>query len=162
MLDSRASGRAAFFPSCNVAFPTEPFRDIGGFDVSFRRCAGEDRELCDRWQYRGYRMIHAPEAVVYHSHRLTAKTFVLQQFHYGRAAYSYHVLRARRRQEQVKLEPLVFYVNILIYPFGQLPLTKAIRVCALIFAAQAVNALGFFWELATTKKRGPNPPNRPK
>ena len=45
--------------------------------------AGEDRELCDRWQHRGYRMIHAPEAVVYHSHHLTAKTFLLSIFIMG-------------------------------------------------------------------------------
>ena len=126
--------------------------------MSFLRPAGEDRELCDRWQHGGYRMIHAPEAVVYHSHHLTAKTFLLQQFHYGRAAYYYHFLRARRRQQRLKIEPLAFYVNMLMHPFGKIPFGKAIGVFPLVVAAQAVNAVGFFWEHARRKKSGSNPP----
>jgi len=149
---SGAPDRVRFFPSCNLAFPTERFRDVGGFNVSFPRSAGEDRELCDRWQHRGYRMIHAPEAVVYHSHHLTAKTFLRQHFHYGRSAYYYHLLRARQRQQPFKVEPPAFYLNMLTHPFGKIPFGKAIGVVPLLIAAQAVNAAGFFWEHA--RKRG--------
>jgi GT2 family glycosyltransferase len=148
----RAPERVGFFPSCNVAFPTEQFRDIGGFNVSFfPRSAGEDRELCDRWKHRGYRMIYAPEAVVYHSHHLTAKTFVRQHFHYGCAAYYYHLLRAHRRQQPMKVEPAAFYINMLTYPFGKIPFAKAMRVVPLLMVAQVVNAVGFFWERARRK-----------
>jgi GT2 family glycosyltransferase len=149
---SCAPKRVRFFPACNLAFPTERFRDVGGFNVSFPRSAGEDRELCDRWQHRGYRMIHAPEVVVYHSHHLTAKTFLRQHFHYGCAAYYYHLLRARRRQQPMKVEPPAFYVNMLTHPFGKIPFGKAIGVVPLFIAAQAVNAVGFFWEHARGKR----------
>jgi cellulose synthase/poly-beta-1,6-N-acetylglucosamine synthase-like glycosyltransferase len=145
------AGRARFFPSSNLAFPTERFRDVGGFDVSFPLAAGEDRELCDRWQHRGYRMIYAPEAVVYHSHRLTAKTFLRQHFRYGCGAFYYHLRRARQRQQQMKVEPPAFYIKMLTYPFGKVPFWKAMRVAPLLVAAQAVNAVGFFWERARRK-----------
>jgi GT2 family glycosyltransferase len=142
---SGAPERVPFFPSCNLAFPTERFRDVGGFNVSFPY-AGEDRELCDRWQHLGYRMIHAPEAVVYHSHHLTAKTFLRQHFNYGCAAYYYHLLRARQRQQSMKVEPPAFYINMLAHPFGKIPFGKAIGIVPLLIAAQAVNAAGFFWK----------------
>jgi glycosyltransferase involved in cell wall biosynthesis len=149
---SQAPDRVPFFPSCNLAFPTARFHDVGGFNVSFPRSAGEDRELCDRWQHRGYRMIHAPEAVVYHSHHLTAKTFLRQHFHYGRAAYYYHRVRAHERKQPLNVEPPAFYVNLITYPFGNIRLWKAIRVAPLIIAAQAANAVGFFWEQARAKR----------
>lgn len=149
---SGAPERVRFFPSCNLAFPTKRFRDIGGFDLSFPRSAGEDRELCDRWQHRGYRLIHAPKAVVYHAHHLTAKTFLRQHFHYGCGAYYYHLLRARQRQQLMKVESPVFYVNMLTYPFGKIPFGKAILIVPLLIAAQAVNAVGFFWERVRGKR----------
>lgn len=148
---SGAPERVRFFPSCNVAFPTRRFCDVGGFDVSFPRAAGEDRELCDRWQHQGYRMIHAPEAVVYHSHHLTAKTFLRQHFHYGFGAFYYHLHRARQRRQPMRVEPPAFYVNMLTYPFGKVPFWKAIRVMPLLIAAQAINAVGFFWERARAR-----------
>ena len=150
---SGAPERVRFFPSSNLAFPTERFRSVGGFNASYPRAAGEDRELCDRWQHQGYRMIHAPEAVVYHSHHLMAKTFLRQHFHYGRGAFYYHLHRARLRQQPMKVEPPAFYVNMLTYPFGKIPFGKAIRVMLLLIAAQAINAVGFFWERARGKRR---------
>jgi cellulose synthase/poly-beta-1,6-N-acetylglucosamine synthase-like glycosyltransferase len=140
--------RARFFPSCNVAFPAARFRDVGGFDVSFPRSAGEDRELCDRWQRRGHRMLYAPGSVVYHSHHLTAKTFFRQHFHYGCGAFFYHLLRSYHRQQPMKVEPPSFYVNMLAYPFKTMSFGKAMLVVPLLIAAQAANALGFFWERA--------------
>jgi cellulose synthase/poly-beta-1,6-N-acetylglucosamine synthase-like glycosyltransferase len=144
--------RVRFFPSCNVAFPTKQFLEIGGFDLSFPRSAGEDRELCDRWQHRGYRLRYVPEAVVYHAHHLTAKTFLRQHFHYGCGAYYYHLLRAHHRQQSMKVEPPAFYANLLTYPFGKISFGKAIVVVLLLIAAQAANAAGFFWERAKGKR----------
>jgi len=42
-----------FFTSNNLALPAAAFRELGGFDTSFPLAAGEDRELCDRWRFRG-------------------------------------------------------------------------------------------------------------
>ena len=51
----------------------------------------------------------------------------------------------------MKVEPPAFYVNMLTYPFGKIPFGKAIQVVPLLIAAQAINAVGFFWERARGK-----------
>ena len=97
-------------------------------------------------------MVHVPEAVVYHSHQLMTKTFVRQHFHYGTGAFYYHSLRSRQRRQSMKVEPLSFYLNMLTYPFGKIPFGKAILVVPLLIVAQAVNAIGFFWEYRKARK----------
>ena len=66
-------GRARFFATNNLALPKEPFLDLGGFDEGFT--TSEDREFCDRWLHNGYGMVYAPEAMVFHAHRLTLDRF---------------------------------------------------------------------------------------
>jgi glycosyltransferase involved in cell wall biosynthesis len=146
-------GSLRFFPSSNLGFPTARFRAEGGFNGSFPRSAGEDREMCDRWQQKGLRMIHAPEAVVDHSHHLTARTFVRQHFLYGTGAYHFYRHRSSQRGESIKVEPPSFYLNMLVYPFGEASFGTAMRVLPLLIVAQAVNALGFFWEYARRRKK---------
>ncbi len=139
---------ARFFPSSNLAFPANRFRAIGGFDVTYPRAAGEDRELCDRWVHHGYRMIYATEAVVYHAHDLTFWTFLRQHFHYGRGALRFHQVRARRGQRRVKVEPAAFYFNMLRYPFVGEQGVNALILMLLLVVTQVANAAGFFLERA--------------
>ncbi len=63
-----------FFTSNNLAFPRRLLRQRGGFDATYTRAAGEDRELCDRWAGLGGRLVAVPEAVVLHAHRPHAET----------------------------------------------------------------------------------------
>ena len=140
--------RVRFFPSSNVAFPAGHFRSIGGFSSAYPRAAGEDRELCDRWQHQGYRIVHAPEAVVYHSHQLGARTFLRQHFQYGCGAFHYHQHRARYRGQLLRIEPPGFYLRLFAYPFRTLPWGQALGVVPLLVAAQAANVAGFFWQWA--------------
>jgi len=139
---------ARFFPSSNLAFPAKRFRAIGGFDVTYPRAAGEDRELCDRWLHLGYRMVYATQAVVYHAHDLTFLTFLRQHFHYGRGALCFHQGLARRGQRPVKVEPPAFYFNLLRYPFVSEQGFNALILMLLLVVAQVANAAGFFWERA--------------
>jgi len=137
-----------FFPSSNLAFPTKEFRAIGGFDVTYPRAAAEDRELCDRWLHHGYRMIYAAEAMVYHAHDLTFRTFLRQHFHYGQGALYFRQVRARRGQDRVKVEPPAFYFNMLRYPFVTARGCNALIMMLLLVVTQVANAAGFFWERA--------------
>lgn len=139
---------ARFFPSSNLAFPTKQFRAVGGFDVTYLRAAAEDRELCDRWLHLGHRMIYASEAVVYHAHALTFRTFLRQHFHYGQGAFCFHRVRARRLQDRVKVEPLMFYINMLRYPFVSAQGVQAPLLMLLLVVTQVANAAGFFWMCA--------------
>jgi len=137
---------ARFFPSNNLAFPARGFRAIGGFDVTYPRAAAEDRELCDRWLHRGYRMVYAAEAVVYHAHNLTFRTFLGQHFCYGRGALCFHQVRARRGQHRIKVEPPAFYFNMLRYPLVDAKAVNAPMLRLLLVVTQVANVAGVLWE----------------
>lgn len=146
--------RAYFLTSNNIAVPAERFRAIGGFDTSFPLAAAEDREFCDRWLRCGYPMIYAPEAKVDHAHHLTLSTFWRQHFGYGRGAFSFHKVRSRSLRlepspsviQQIKVEPLSFYFNLLTYPFVQTSSQSPLLLTVLLFLSQLANTVGFFLE----------------
>lgn len=145
--------RATFLTSNNLALPAKGFQAIGGFDAAWKRAAGEDRELCNRWASHGYRMVYVPEAVVEHVHTLTWRTFFRQHFNYGRGALYFHRACARRRQGFVRLERPSFCLGTLGYPFSQARASKALVFAVLMMGAQVATAAGFFWESA--KRNGP-------
>ncbi len=140
--------RARFLTSNNLALPKDRFHRMGGFDISFRCAGGEDREFCERWLRHGFRMTYAPEVVIYHAHRLTLSSFSRQQFHYGRGAFRFYQLRARRGLHHLKIEPTLFYVNALRYPLAEIRDAKKLLLFALIILSQEAISTGFLWEMA--------------
>ncbi|WP_317034026.1 glycosyltransferase family 2 protein [Nodosilinea sp. E11] len=136
----------SFFASNNFAMATEQFRRLGGFDTAFSLAAGEDREFCDRWLQHLLPMAYAPGMQVYHTHHLSLKRFWRQHFNYGRGAYCFHQVKARRQAGQVKVEPLRFYWQLLTYPLPQRPLGQGLALSGLLMLSQIANILGFFWE----------------
>lgn len=85
-----------FFASNNFAVSRELFVTCGGFDETFPLAGGEDREFSDRLAHDGIKFIHEPTAVVDHCHHLTLRSFLRQNFRYGRGANHYHCARAAR------------------------------------------------------------------
>lgn len=142
---------ASFFASNNIALPAQLFLDVGGFDTSFPLAAAEDREFCDRWLARGYQMLYAPEAQIHHAHHLSLQSFWRQHFFYGRGAFCFHQVRAERASEQVSVEPLSFYANLLAHPLSQAQ-GRSLAVAALLGLSQVANAAGFFWEMSQGAK----------
>jgi len=158
--NSAANAQAPFFTSNNLAVPGGRFREIGGFDTSFPLSAGEDRELCDRWRQHGYGITYAPEAVVYHTHDLTLRSFCRQHFNYGRAARSFQKARARRGQPAVRREPARFYLNLLLHPYSQGEWVRSLPLAALLALSQMAYAAGFLWargagDRLVTRSRSP-------
>ncbi|MBI4751476.1 MAG: glycosyltransferase [Acidobacteria bacterium] len=140
-------GNNRFFTSNNLALAVQTFQTLGGFDAtSFRNPAGEDRDLCARWNARNYPMVYLPHAHVAHSHELTLKSFWKQHFTYGCGAYAFHQARARRNQEHLKIEPFSFYWNLIFYPFRQYSVWSAWRFSLLFLLSQLANTSGFLWE----------------
>jgi glycosyltransferase involved in cell wall biosynthesis len=139
--------QARFFTSNNMALALEQFQKIGCFDTTFPLAAGEDREFCDRWLSQGYSMCYVAEAVVHHAHRMTLLGFWRQHFNYGQGAFHFHKLRAQRGIGKITVEPLSFYLNLLLYPLQQ-PLVGSQRVLvSLLFClSQCANTIGFFWK----------------
>ena len=138
--------QASFFTSNNFAIATAQFQAIGGFDGSFPRAAAEDREFCDRWRQDSRRMIYAAEVLVSHSHSMTLHSFWRQHFTYGRGAFHFHRVRARREIEHIKFEPLKFYWNLIRYPFSDAQRKRPWIVAGLLVLTQVANAAGFYWE----------------
>ena len=136
--------QARFLASNNMALPSDRFHKIGGFDTTFPRAAGEDRELCDRWLKHGFQMIYASEVVVWHSHSLTCGNFWKQHFNYGRGAFFFQQARARKGFERGRAEPLSFYLNLMRAPFTLTKSARAPLLVALLFLTQCANAAGYF------------------
>jgi GT2 family glycosyltransferase len=141
---NRVPGQGSFFASNNLAVPADRFRTVGGFDASFRLPAGEDRDFCDRWLEQGCRLCYAPDAIVYHEHKLTLRSFWRQHFRYGQGAFQFREARARRGGGRIRVEPPSFYVGLLRSPFLRADWSgDSLTLSALLLLSQMANAAGF-------------------
>ena len=141
--NSAAAGEARFFASNNMTLAADRFRAIGGFDRDFS--TSEDRELCDRWLRHGYRLTYAPEALVYHAHPLSLRSFWWQHFGYGRGAWRFHQVRAQRGSGPFRPD-WKFYRRLASAPFTQVRAPRIPMVAALILLSQMANSAGFLYE----------------
>jgi len=146
-------GGEPFFASNNFALARERFVAHGGFDETFPLAGGEDRDMCRRLVESGCELVWVPEAVVDHSHHLTARRFWNQHYRYGRGAYQYH------RAQGLRIDPAdqnpsrgvwnmraKFYVDLVRSPFRYRDAPQRLRIAALLLFSQLPNALGFFAE----------------
>ena len=86
---------AEHIAGCNMAFRRDTLLRLGGFDPIFR-AAGDDIDICWRFQDAGYTIGFAPAAMVWHFRRNTIDAYVGQQKGYGKAealVYSKHPFR---------------------------------------------------------------------
>ena len=145
---------ARFFATNNMVVPMKMFQKVGGFDEAFR-VASEDREYCRRWSDHGYKMQFAPEAVIYHRHRLTFGRFFRQHFNYGRGAWQFHQLCMQRKTGSLT-NALPFHLQLpqlLCRPIANLVFGQALQVGGLLLVWQLANTAGFVWEYATSPGR---------
>jgi GT2 family glycosyltransferase len=133
--------QARFFTANNLAVRADDFYRVGGFDVSFANTASEDRELCGRWLHHGYRMIYAPEAMVYHAHSLTWRTFCQQHFNYGRGALLLQQVRKREGWQLFRPDGC-YYARLLSSSMYAGSIPKVVSVAALLIASQTATAAG--------------------
>jgi GT2 family glycosyltransferase len=86
---------AEHIAGCNMAFRRDVLLRLGGFDPVYR-AAGDDVDICWRFQDAGYTIGFSPAAVVWHFRRNTVKAYFGQQRGYGKAealVYSKHPFR---------------------------------------------------------------------
>jgi GT2 family glycosyltransferase len=145
--------QARFCSGNNLTMPYSVFHAVGGYDASFHLGAGEDREFSDRLFYHDYRLVYAPEAVVYHFHELTLRTFLRQHFNYGRGSFQFYQTRARRNNQPIIVESKSFYVNLLLYPFPREWGFGMIWLRILLALSQVASAAGHFWERGRRHKK---------
>ncbi len=145
---------ARFFASNNLAMARSTFESVGGFDVDYRRAAGEDRDLCDRLHRAGHRMRYAPRAVVAHHHSLGLVGFVRQHFDYGRGAHRFRSGRARSRAGRLEFEGASFYARLLTAPVGRVSPWRAGPLMALMALSQVAVFAGFSWQAVESRRGG--------
>jgi GT2 family glycosyltransferase len=134
-----SSRNVQFFASNNMAVSAKTFDSVGGFGPKFR--TSEDRDLCDRLKAKGCTLQYVPQAVIFHAHTLSLRSYWKQHSGYGRGAWLYHSARARRGTGQFKPD-WSFYWSLLSAPFQRGPRGNAVRNFLLILIAQLANAAG--------------------
>src|SRR3954454_8672512 len=80
---------------CNMAFRRDALLELGGFDPLYR-AAGDDVDICWRFQDAGYTIGFSAAAIVWHFRRNTVKAYINQQRGYGKAealVYAKHPFR---------------------------------------------------------------------
>jgi glycosyltransferase involved in cell wall biosynthesis len=137
-----------FFPSNNFAFPTDAFRELGGFDETFRYA--EDREICARWTRSGRRFIHAPDAVVVHTRRLELGDFLRQHYGYGRGAWTFHQALDRPFEQG----HLAILGELVAEASRPRPRTSRTAVAAYLALAQLATAAGYLREALGSRLAG--------
>lgn len=138
----RPAGSDAFYTTSNLALPRARFEAIGGFSADFGLAAGEDYDLCHRFQHAGGAIVYAAEAVVEHQHHLGLRSFVRQHMTYGRGLLQFRLQRGRRSRSAPSAEPLGFYLGLLRYPFRVERGARAWGQLGLVALAQAATAAG--------------------
>jgi GT2 family glycosyltransferase len=142
-----ASGNPMFFTTSNMAVSAARFRSLGGFDTTFKKAAGEDREFCARWRAAGFEMSYASDCVVNHAHHMSWHGFLRQHFNYGRSAFHYRRRRLQTSHERIPLEPFGFYWGMIRFSFVTSSIgSRRWFVTCLMCMSQVANALGFFVE----------------
>jgi glycosyltransferase involved in cell wall biosynthesis len=142
------AGYVRYAPTHNLAFRKAPLMAIGALDRSWRIAGGEDRDLCARWSQGGFRLAYESLATVLHYHRLNLRGFLRQHFHYGRGAWRYYTNKASfPRFESPRL-----YSSLLLTPFREQPIGRALAVCGLVLLAQSATGVGL---LVQAVRRGP-------
>lgn len=142
----RRTGELPFVASNNLAVARSDFEALGGFDDSFPRAGGEDRDLCERGRALGRPLVYERAAVVRHAHEMGLHGFLRQHFEYGRGARRLHRSRVRRDGPPLRIEPPGFYASMLRDPFRQLPAHRAAAASALLAVSQGCTAAGFLTE----------------
>ena len=131
-----------YFTTNNLALSAERFRELGGFDTTIPSGTAEDKEFCDRWRARGYRMSWVPDAVVHHYHHLTLWQFLRQHYNYGRGLLHFHKMRRHRGARRLAPEPLNFYRDLILYPLRERAPRRGWRFVLLLALSQAATGAG--------------------
>ena len=140
---SRSTEGHRFFSTTNLAVPTNRFWLLDGFSERYPRAAGEDYDLCARWEEAGFQNEYAPEVEVGHAHGHTLASFWRQHYGYGRALFRVREGMARRRgRSGIQLESPGFYRQILTYPLRHSEHGRAVRNAALVLLAQIATVFG--------------------
>ena len=144
---SSQESSAPFIISANFAVAADLFRSIGGFDETFR-VAAEDRMFSETWMRHGRAFRAVPDAIVYHHRPLTLRTYLAQQFRYGRGGMMFRRSLAGRGWSGRNFEQRSFYRDLILTAFHHPTRRRRIPLFVLLILSQAAIAAGYLTEYA--------------
>ena len=72
-----------FIDTYSAAFLRDRFLEMSGYDTSFPVACAEDIELSYRMSARGWKMVFAPAAIVYHTHPETLSLYLKKKYKFA-------------------------------------------------------------------------------
>lgn len=133
---------APFIISANFAVAAELFEKIGGFDESFG-IAAEDRMFSESWVRHGEKFQAVPGAAVFHHRPFTFRTYLAQQYRYGRGGMILRRALAERGESARAFEPGSFYRGLILTALHHPGRAKRIPLFLLLILSQAAIAAGY-------------------
>jgi glycosyltransferase involved in cell wall biosynthesis len=139
-------------PASNFAARRDVFLDVP-FDSARFTFAGGDRDWCDRVHRSGRTLVYVPDALVRHRQQLTLRSYLRQQYSYGRGSYRYR----SRGGGSAHFERPSFYAGLISRAFASGPAVGLLTV-----GGQAANAIGYGREAVLTRILRRGAPRRPR
>ena len=99
-------------------------------------------------------MTYAPQAVVFHAHKLNLRKLWRQHFNYGRGAYRYYQVRRGRKQGHTQFEPKL-YPRLLRAPFASAGFLRACALAGLLVLTQVAHTVGYAREMLGVDRTAP-------
>jgi GT2 family glycosyltransferase len=130
-----------FFATNNLALSREMFMETGGFDPELR--FGEDRDFCYRWTSHGHPFAFVPDAVIYHTHNLTLRSFLKLHCYYGGGSYEFRRGVKKKGLQSVRLSPFRWYVNLVLSGIRKKDGESGFMYTLLLIASQISSFIGF-------------------
>jgi glycosyltransferase involved in cell wall biosynthesis len=141
----------AFFPSNNMAVDRARFLEMGGFDERLR--FGEDREMCARWQARGFSFGAAPQAVVRHGHLQNLPAFLRLHYRYGGGTRRFRRTAQEKGLPRADFSSPLWYLRLLLYGVKREPSLKGVMLSLLLGLSQAACLAGYLFTPARSAAR---------
>jgi len=113
-----------FVDTYSAAFKREVFLEAGGYDLSFPVACAEDVEFSYRLSGKGYKMVFAPKAWVFHRHPSSVKDYLKKKFKFA----CWRVRAVRKNPDKIfrdshtpsvmKWQAILFLLVLLAVPFS--------------------------------------------
>lgn len=116
-----------FIDTYSAAYRREVFLSNGGFDESFPTASVEDQEFSFRLAERGYRLVFAPDAIVYHPHDASLGAYLRRKFFIGYWKVRVHTRHPGKALRDSHTPPtLKLQILFLLGTFGSLAATPLV------------------------------------
>ncbi|HEY6302956.1 MAG TPA: glycosyltransferase [Terriglobales bacterium] len=139
-----------FIDTYSAAFRRDRFLEMTGYDTSFPVACAEDIELSYRMSARGWKMMFAPTAIVYHTHPDTLSWYLKKKYKFA----FWRVLVVRKNPKKtlkdshtpqlMKLQ-LLFLPALLLAIFRDLVVLPKVPASLIVCAAFLFSTLPFAW-----------------